>query len=311
VVPRISLIVPSYNRRDPLLRLLVSVAGQDFPSSEFEVLVVLDGSTDGSAGELRSHEFPFALRLIEQPNSGAATARNAGVSAASGEVCVFVDDDVILSPGAISGHWQAHAAATQPSCVVGLLRTTAVHGGFPRAWAVRWSKTMDRLAATGWSADMGLYSGNMSLPRETARTFPFREGMRRLEDTELGRRLRAAGIPFVFAPAASGTQVDTKDTVAALADLRLGGATAVRLAREVPVAGAPVRRRAAAIGVARVASAIPLPDPLAAALGAIPHWMPGAPWLFHGMSRHAYLRGVGSELSGAAQWKAYLRRPRS
>ncbi len=77
--------IPTYNRREILARTLPTVFRQDFPADQCEIVIVVDGSTDGTAEMLRSLEPPCALRILEQPNRWRAAARNAGWRAARGE----------------------------------------------------------------------------------------------------------------------------------------------------------------------------------------------------------------------------------
>ena len=76
-------IIPTYNRKDALRRCLAAVTNQDYP--DYEVIVVDDGSTDGTEDMVR-REFPQAYYLRQQPNRGPAAARNRGIDAASGEL---------------------------------------------------------------------------------------------------------------------------------------------------------------------------------------------------------------------------------
>src|SRR5262245_14543978 len=77
--PRFTAIIPTYQRRELAVAAVEALAQQRcaFP---FEVIVVVDGSTDGTAAALRNLEIPFPLRILEQPNRGAASARNRGAS---------------------------------------------------------------------------------------------------------------------------------------------------------------------------------------------------------------------------------------
>ncbi len=87
--PRISVIIPTYNRRDYVLEAVRSVVEQTYPAHE--IIVVDDGSTDGTAEALRA-AFPD-VKVLEQPNRGPSLARNAGLAAASGDWVAFLDDD--------------------------------------------------------------------------------------------------------------------------------------------------------------------------------------------------------------------------
>lgn len=86
---RISVVIPCFNAARWIASTLRSVFEQDWPA--FEVLVVDDGSSDGSVDLIRA-QFP-AVRVLEQRNAGAAAARNTGIEAARGDWIAFVDAD--------------------------------------------------------------------------------------------------------------------------------------------------------------------------------------------------------------------------
>lgn len=74
---------------------------QDFPISEFEIICVDDGSTDGSLTILRKYEAKFPnVRVIAFPkNKGVSAARNAGLEQMQGNWCLFLDSDDFLADG--------------------------------------------------------------------------------------------------------------------------------------------------------------------------------------------------------------------
>lgn len=90
----LSIIIPVYNAEAYLAECLDSCLDQCFPSGDYEILCVNDGSSDGSAEILARYagENP-RIRVITQPNSGVSVARNTGVDAAGGEYIWFVDAD--------------------------------------------------------------------------------------------------------------------------------------------------------------------------------------------------------------------------
>src|SRR5262245_32795364 len=69
---KLSVIIPTYNRRNVLARTLPTIFTQDFPVDEYEVVIVVDGSTDGTSELLHSLKPSCALRIYEQPNRGQA-----------------------------------------------------------------------------------------------------------------------------------------------------------------------------------------------------------------------------------------------
>ncbi|HUT57814.1 MAG TPA: glycosyltransferase, partial [Phycisphaerae bacterium] len=87
--------------------LLGNIARQKFDRS-FEVIVVVDGSQDGTGEALRAFRPEFPLRIIEQQNLGQARARNAGAAHAKGEVILFLDDDMEAHPRLLQEHRQSH-----------------------------------------------------------------------------------------------------------------------------------------------------------------------------------------------------------
>lgn len=93
----VSVIIPTYNRKESVLRTLTSLSQQTLPTDQYEVLVVDDGSSDGTFS-IAEQGFPFAMHYVRQENQGATIARNQGVLKSRGEILVFIDDDVTISP---------------------------------------------------------------------------------------------------------------------------------------------------------------------------------------------------------------------
>ena len=95
--PQISLIVPIYNGERTLLRSLDSVRNQTF--SDFECILVNDGSTDGSAALLEAYaKKDSRFRVLSIPNGGVSHAKNIGMACATGEFWAFLDCDDTLEP---------------------------------------------------------------------------------------------------------------------------------------------------------------------------------------------------------------------
>ena len=95
MTPRVSIVIPTRNRRASLERSLASVEAQRF--RDFEVVVVDDGSVDGTAAWVRARH-PAVLLLETGQSIGAAAARNRGVERARGEIVAFLDDDDVWRP---------------------------------------------------------------------------------------------------------------------------------------------------------------------------------------------------------------------
>lgn len=98
---KFSVLVPVYNVKPYLADCLDSILNQGY--EDMELIVVNDGSTDGSGGICREYEkrFPGRLRLIEQRNRGLLLARRAAIDVAQGDYLIFVDSDDALRAGAL------------------------------------------------------------------------------------------------------------------------------------------------------------------------------------------------------------------
>src|ERR1700694_4353420 len=94
---RVSVVIPTYNRSASLQRLLRAVANSTVPAGGMEVVVVDDGSTDATAQVAAQAE----VHCLTQPNYGPAAARERGWRSSTGEIVVFLDDDVVPEPDAI------------------------------------------------------------------------------------------------------------------------------------------------------------------------------------------------------------------
>ncbi|MGD9794173.1 MAG: glycosyltransferase family 2 protein [Acidimicrobiia bacterium] len=202
----VSVIVPTFNRRARLERVLAALGTQTFPLDQLEVIVVSDGSTDGSVEWLSTQSFPFAFEVVEQANAGPAAARNNGVAHSSAPLILFIDDDVVAEPGLVAAHCQAHDRHGDHAIVIGPMLTPDEEPLLP--W-VRWEQTMlykqyrDMTQGRWHPTARQFYTGNASLPR---RAFDdvrgFDTSFRRAEDVELAYRLADRGYHFEFEPEA-------------------------------------------------------------------------------------------------------------
>jgi GT2 family glycosyltransferase/peptidoglycan/xylan/chitin deacetylase (PgdA/CDA1 family) len=207
---RISVIIPTYNRRHVLKRTLPGVLAQDFPPQEYEVIVVIDGSTDGTAELLRDLKPKCSIRVLESHHLGAGAARNVGIRAAVGELVLFLDDDLITTPTLLQQHCAAHAGA-DPSVVQGRMylapdsAQTIIRSAVERigdAYYGRISADMDLRYPEGTSSlDVLSYLVNSSMPRDIlVRCGGFDEKFLAAEELDLGLRLWKMGLPFRYRP---------------------------------------------------------------------------------------------------------------
>jgi glycosyltransferase involved in cell wall biosynthesis len=98
--PFFSIVIPTYNRPQPLQECLTALLNLDYPHNRFEVIVVDDGSSVPLQSIVEPFQSTLSLTFLRQVNAGPAKARNAGAAIAKGEFVAFTDDD--CTPDA---HW--------------------------------------------------------------------------------------------------------------------------------------------------------------------------------------------------------------
>lgn len=107
--PRLSVILCTYNRCNLVLSALASLRRQTLAYDQFEVLVIDNGSTDGTLGAVRAYvnagnlpgkrpEDTWQVQCLAEPQNGLAHARHTGLTSAAGEIAVFLDDDTLADP---------------------------------------------------------------------------------------------------------------------------------------------------------------------------------------------------------------------
>ena len=103
-IPEISLIVPTFNRLPILRKCLAALEAQTVSSQDFEVIVIDDGSSDGTEDAMRSYQPRFGFQYLRQSNSGTGAARRNGVEHAGGEYLLLMNDDTLCQPDVIEQH---------------------------------------------------------------------------------------------------------------------------------------------------------------------------------------------------------------
>ena len=103
-----SLVIPTRNRGEILVQVLSYLESLAYPRSKFEVIVVNDGSTDGTREMLEKLEVGYRLRVYHQEPQGTSAARNFAIKEAAGSHVLFIDDDVFPAPDLLEHHEEAH-----------------------------------------------------------------------------------------------------------------------------------------------------------------------------------------------------------
>lgn len=236
--PRFSIVIPTYQRREVLLAGWPSLVALDFES--FEIIVVVDGSTDGTAEALRATSGSRRAIVIEQANAGAAAARNRGAAAATGKILLFLDDDMEPDRSLLREHDRSHRQGADA-----VLGHIPLHPDSPISFlsaAVGRSadRRRDRLSAGGPLTLFDLLTGQLSVRRDLfceLGGFDTRftgGGTFGDEDLDFGYRLLRAGRRVVFNPDALSHQRYVVTLGAHFLQWTHVGSADVRFARKHP-----------------------------------------------------------------------------
>jgi GT2 family glycosyltransferase len=238
---RASVVIPTFRRKRSLLRALNALATQTIAPDEYEVIVVIDGSDDGSREAVESLSPAHDLRVLWQGKRGRAAACNTGVAVAQGELIVLLDDDMEATPGFLEAHLRAHPPGSRIA-VIGAAPVSITPELPPHVKYIgeKFNAHLEQLARAGGPLKLrDFYSGNFSIRRElfdAVHGFDERFTVYGNEDLELSIRLTAAGVRLVYEPSAIAMQSYDKDFDGLARDNVAKGRTAVLLARLHPSA---------------------------------------------------------------------------
>lgn len=238
--PAASVIVPTHQRRESLRRALLALSDQTVPAESYEVIVSVDGSTDGSEEMAESFDAPYALRLTSGPGRGRAAACNAAIELARGRLLIVLDDDMQPAPAFVERHLANHSDGGPQRCVMGAV-PIELDPGSPRAARYardKFNAHLEELAREGHRfVPRDFYSGNASLPAQAMRAVGgFSESFTVYgnEDIDLSLRLQSTGVELGYDPLALARQEYDKDLAALFDDTVAKGRTTVQLARAHP-----------------------------------------------------------------------------
>ena len=202
---KISVVIPTFNRKERLAETLNGIFNQNFSKDEYEVIVVDDGSTDGTKEYMQTSDMPKKFKYIWHQNVGRAANRNIGIQNSSGEIIVFLDDDVIATSGLLKEHYEIHKGKNNPKLVV--LGYTPFAKDIKRTAIIKYyENNWDRVFRNASKGSIEhpywfVITNNLSIPRlficsvglfdEDFKNYSY-------EDSELGYRLFKAGMEFFF-----------------------------------------------------------------------------------------------------------------
>jgi GT2 family glycosyltransferase len=202
---KISIVIPTYNGAHKILGLLSSLESQSMKPDE--VIVIIDGSTDGTKDLLRNHFFSFnEFRVIEQENGGRSKVRNRGAKEAIGDLLIFFDDDMIPEPHCVAVHIKHHEKYDK-SILTGAQIDSARNSdiqNYKASLSVKWSIPLQKIQ------DRPLHKENIFI---TAANFSiskilfiqlqgFDEQLTDAEDFDMAVRAFQQGVPIYYDHAA-------------------------------------------------------------------------------------------------------------
>ena len=200
----VSVVIPTYDRLPILQQCLSALEAQvELPEGDdFEIVLVDDGSTDGTVDWVAAHAplLPH-VRLLQQEHGGPALGRNLGVDQARGELIIFIDSDLVVVPTFLREHLSALRQAWQRQGT----RLCFTYGAVINTHNFESPQSEPhKLSDLSWAY---FATGNVAIDRNVLVESGVFDPSFRLygwEDLELGERLRRMGVKLVRCPAAAG-----------------------------------------------------------------------------------------------------------
>lgn len=205
-----SVIIPAYNCLQHLEITIAALEKQDLPATGFEVIVVDDGSSDGTADYLKSYSGPLDLKyVINERNLGRAISRNRGIDEARNQIALFIDADIEVGADFIRRHLEAQCA--REGVYVGRV---IFHPHLPKSGLMKYLEGRGAAKSTSGSDIPGRYfiSGNSSAPLwALKKTGAFDEKFQHYggEDLDLGVKLSLI-LPVISLPEALGCHLHSR-----------------------------------------------------------------------------------------------------
>ncbi len=204
----LTVIIPTYNRKDILRKCLNALFDQTYPQSDYEVIIVDDGSTDGTEEIVKFliNSSPCILGYFKQKHKGPAAARNLAIKNTRGRIILFLDDDSIAIPALLKEHMTWHKRYFQENIAIlgyatwshelkctPLMKWLDKGGPQFHYWKIEGKKTVDYKY---------FYTCNVSLKTDFLRNnglfFDEHFQCAAYEDIELGHRLEKNGMVLKY-----------------------------------------------------------------------------------------------------------------
>ena len=195
--PLVSVVIPNFNREAELQRAVDSVLAQDYPA--LEVIVVDDASTRPVRLDLPPAAREAVRWLQLERNGGGATARNAGIDAAKGEVVAFLDSDDVWTSDKLTRQMAAYLADGRPRDAVYYSQVVLDRGSeqltLPERPLAQGEGVGDYLFP--WRGNL-IHTSSLLMHRDLAARVRFTDGLRIHQDVDFCLRLQQAGARFRF-----------------------------------------------------------------------------------------------------------------
>lgn len=264
-MPKLSVIIPTHKRADILTECLRCLERQTV-AHDIEVIIVSDGHDDKTSALFANSTWHVSVKFFEVEKSQQGSARNEGLRHATGDIVLFIGDDIFLEPDACEVHLSAHCPHPQPLPRSGGGETSAASGEGAKAvlgfttWdptvgitpVMTWLEksgwqfgypTLNRRHATGAgpfvSPDVQhryTYTSHISLPLSVAKKHLFRTDVHLYgwEDVEWGMRLKNAGVRLLYEPRTKALHHHRMTLEDSLKRMEILGRSAVEIQKKVP-----------------------------------------------------------------------------
>lgn len=214
-LPQVSIVLPTYNRAAALPSAIDSALAQTAAASTYEIVVVNNNSTDGTARVLAEYEamHPGRVRAVLETRQGVAHARQAGIEAARADIVAFFDDDCRVAPDWVEGIVRVFARHPEIECIGG--KVLPQWSNPPPAWLTpaHWAPLAlqdfgDEPMTLSLENPRGLISANLACRKSLFESIGgfspqfqrVKDGIGSLEDDEWMRRLWKSGRVALYLP---------------------------------------------------------------------------------------------------------------